>query len=195
MNTQRIGVDLDDVLIEFVDTFRIWYNQKFNTDFKYEDLNDFFLENVFNITKEQILELIFEFYVSPEQAAAPAVKGAVAGMQKLQELGYEVFVITARPEWSKEVTEVWLNTHFAGLYEAVYFVNHFGGGENKKKSEVCTELGLSIFVDDAIYNITEIIDNTQIKAILVDKPWNHQDPTPEGAKRVFSWEEIVENIK
>lgn len=67
-------------------------------------------------------------------------------------------------------------------------------GENKSKSEICGELGISIFIED---NSSYALDCAKkgIKVLLLDKPWNKNYEKHPNIIKVNSWEEILERLK
>ena len=73
--------------------------------------------------------------------------GAVEVVKKLQEMGHETYIITARGGYIKEMKEAALekfeekNLKFDGYYFQV-----------KDKGELCQEIGIDILIDDAIKN-------------------------------------------
>jgi uncharacterized HAD superfamily protein len=49
-----IGIDLDDVLLNFNDAFLDFHNSTYSTSNKREDITSFYLEEIWGISKEEI---------------------------------------------------------------------------------------------------------------------------------------------
>ena len=189
----RVGLDMDDVLMNFVGAFCDWHNKQFGTSLIREDVTSFQLE-VLSHDRQEIIECIRRFYGSPEHKAALPHSKAVEVVQKLQ-TSMEVFVVTSRPETAAPETYSWLKKHFPGLVNRVYFTRESLYTEQKiSKSEVCRQLALDIFVDDAPQYI-EDVSRTVPKPLLFDSPWN-RDFTPNACniQRVYGWDEVLHHI-
>lgn len=47
-------------------------------------------------------------------------------------------VVTSRQHVIQDVTLEWIDRHYAGLFQEVYFGNHFAlAGTSRKKSDIC----------------------------------------------------------
>lgn len=186
---KRYGFDLDDVILNFMESFRGFHNENYGTNHELEDYTDFYLENILGCTKEEIVKRVEVFYNSHEHKNANPVKGAVEVLKKLSDK-YELIIITAKPEELREQTIAWLNIHLPNIFSDVVFTNHFQGeGPKRNKGDVCLELGIEAFVDDAIHN-AENVASVGIPVLLLDTPWNRKFEETEFVKRVQNWEQI-----
>jgi hypothetical protein len=77
------------------------------------------------------------------QAAADCLAAAVAAAGAFETLcslsqGNDLVVVTSRQHVIQDLTLEWLDRHYAGLFEEVYFGNHFAlQGASRKKSDIC----------------------------------------------------------
>ncbi len=54
-------------------------------------------------------------------------------------------VVTSRQHIIQDVTLQWIDTHYPGLFDEVYFGNHFAlTGTSRKKSEICRSIGAHV---------------------------------------------------
>src|SRR4051812_18112092 len=120
-----IGVDLDDVLLQFTEHLLRFLNAKYGTRHQRKDSFDFKLERVWNESKELVDRKILEFYGSEAHAQAAPFPDAIPGIQKLKEAGHELHLITSKPDSLRAVTEKWLDAHFPGAFAGVHFMNEF----------------------------------------------------------------------
>jgi uncharacterized HAD superfamily protein len=106
-----------------------------------------------------------------------------------------LIVVTAREDAHIEITHAWLNLHLPDIFNSVIFTNHNHADATKrrKKSEVCKEQNIDVFIDDSMSNVLDVSSVVK-RVFLFDAPWN-QGELPENAERVFGWDEIVEKLK
>ena len=92
----KIGIDLDDVVLDFFPSFFDFYNRRYGVNFKISDVTSY---NIWEIgigrTKEEAVSFIDEFYESDDYDGIPFVEGSREG---LDELGRdnELLIITSR---------------------------------------------------------------------------------------------------
>ena len=112
---------------------------------------------------------------------APPSDGAVRGVALLQEAGWRVVGITARPAFLTDVTRGWLARHGLALED----VHHTDLG---RKSEVAARLGVTVTVEDNPHEaeqLAEVCDSW-----LLDRPYN-ADYQLARARRLRSWDDAV----
>lgn len=57
----KIGIDIDEVLAELTIGLIDFYNKKYDKNFKAMDINDIHLENFFNISNQEMSEVLEDF--------------------------------------------------------------------------------------------------------------------------------------
>jgi len=114
------------------------------------------------------------------------VKGAIEGVQELNELG-DVIVITHRPKTAVHDTLVWLSTMFdKAPLSGLVIQSHKG----QRKSDVRPQP--DVYIDDAIHNAEDILENTDKRIIVYDQPWNQSGPVShKRLARAYGWSEVV----
>lgn len=188
-----IGVDLDDILLDFMSPLCEWHNDVHQTAHSRDDYVSFDLSKVWNCSRSDANERVSNFYHSDHHKNAVPVAGAQTGLQALKE-NYRFVVITARAESMEREMRAWLDTHFGDLFDEVIFTNHYHGtGVKRNKSSVCLELGVSLFIEDALHNAHDVA-SVGIPVLLFDTPWN-QEVVSGLITRVSSWEDILVTIK
>jgi uncharacterized protein len=185
---KKIGIDMDDILMEFADNLFKFYNEKFGTNLSFHDACRYELDEIWKLPRDEAIRIVLDYYDSDIHHNSLPVNGAVDFIKKIKP-NAEIFIVTARPEKYREITMNWLLKHFPEMFNDVVFTGQYHGAvKPMKKSEVCKELGIEIFIDDALHNVRDVA-SAGIKTFLFDKPWNREE-TPENVKRVLSWEEI-----
>ncbi len=189
-----IGVDLDDVLKEFVGPFLGYYNHKKGTRWNKENITQYSFWNILGMTREEAIELVHGFYGTPEFCARRPIEGAIEGIDRLKEFG-ELVIVTGRAEYMEEMGWKEINELFPDKFRKIYSTNQFArdGYKHRKKSELCLEAKVSVLIDDSLSAAIDCA-SYDIEVLLFDQPWNQSKGLPGNVKRVYLWKEIVEEI-
>lgn len=191
---KRIGIDLDDVLLDLNTALCAYHNARHGTNFTREDVTDYDLWKMWSCSKEELFERVDDFYVSPEHRDAVPVAGAEAAIRILSE-DHDLFVVTAKPERLRGMTEEWIGRHFPGMFRELRFT---GGYQRRndgyvRKSELCRELEIRTFIDDALSNVEDLAPIMD-RMFLLDSPWNRREVHYDSVIRVFSWDDILRRL-
>lgn len=193
---RKIGIDFDDVLFAFNQSYTEHHNRMYGTDMSFDQITNFDMEKVWNIPMTEILPRIETFYNSEDHEKTNVLAGAAEAIQKLKET-YDLYVVTSRPDRMRDATVNWLSQNIPYLQNRVHFTNQFamneGEGNARNKSEVCKNLGIELFIDDAVMHARDI-SGAGIKVLLYDTPWNRKYKN-DDITRVHSWDEIVDTIE
>ncbi len=188
----KIGVDLDDILLDFTQGLFDWHNKNYGTSFKKSDRNHYIFDKLFDCTLDEAKKRTFDYDFSVDNTKSLPIPGAQVALKKLKK-DHEIYIITGRQEEVKDAIIAWLNIHYADLFDGIYFTNFFHGSKKMiQKSEVCKKIGIDVFIDDVVLNAEDVF-GTGAKVFLFDAPWN-QEKISDGIIRVSSWTEILEKI-
>ena len=133
------------------------------------------------------------FYTTPYFQNTEPVDGAREILEKLKNKN-KIYVITARGERAKEITEKWIGNNYPNIFDKIYFTNQFSQtGVKTTKAIVCDDLDIDIFIEDSLDFALECAKPNR-KVFLLDYPWNKTDKLPNGVTRVYSWKEIFELV-
>ncbi len=194
MKTLKIGVDFDDVLFGFNEGFAGFYNTLYGTSFTRSNVKQYGLHHTYGGTQEEVSLLIQKFLKSEEHKKVAPILGAKEHLQNL--IKHEFIIVSARSEQqSREVVTEWLNIHFPNFFQKIHLTGSVDKNAEhvKPKEGVALEYELDVFIEDSL-SVASRISAVGIPVILLDTPWN-QGEVPEGVTRVFSWAEIVQEIK
>lgn len=195
MKKKIFGVDFDDVLFDSNTSIAAFHNANYGTSYGREDNSDYFFEKLWGCSVEEVWRRIDEYSETEYHHNAPIIEGARAALQKLQTV-YDIVIVTSRPEEARPVTERWLEKNLPGFVEHIYFTGRFRGPSPVRvlKSDICKQVGISYFVEDAPHWIEDIALNAlETEIFLFDSPWNQKETSPR-AIRVHSWEEVVRKL-
>lgn len=185
-----IGIDLDDVLMDFCGPICAFHNSISGTSFTRDDLWSYNLDESWKCSEEESRKRVFDYYHSDNHKRALPVSGAVSAIENLSK-NNTLVIVTARPDVVSELTCAWINTHFPKRFTSIHFANYYHGDatRKRKKSDVCKELGVDLFIEDSLENALSIAENGT-PVLLLDSPWNKKKDLPESITRVYSWSEI-----
>jgi uncharacterized HAD superfamily protein len=194
MRRMRIGVDLDDVLADFVPALAVYHNEVYGTALTKESFWAYRFWDVLGITQEEAVKRVYDFLRSSQAKEIQSLQGSREAVEMLGR-EHELFVITARDESIAEMTMEWLTKHFVDLFSGVYFANHFSTTSvPKSKGDICNELGIDVVVDDSSENALDCVTADR-RVLLFSAPWNANAQLAENIERVFAWEDILKKIR
>ena len=59
-----IGVDIDDVILKVNEQMQAWHNREYNTNFRFEDITEYDLWNVWKCSREEAIKRVMTFFLS-----------------------------------------------------------------------------------------------------------------------------------
>ncbi|WP_251398382.1 hypothetical protein [Metabacillus litoralis] len=172
----RLGIDIDGTVTD-PRTFVPYLNKSFNKSLTYEDLNQYDLTKVLNITEEEFWVWMdkFEPIIYKEAPLALHAKN-VLNEWKHQ---HQLLFISARRKYLLDITHNWFKDQDIS-YHHIELVGSHDKLEAVKNNEI------SIFFEDKHDNACMISEEHQIPVILFNTPYN-QEPIPSGVIRVNDW--------
>jgi len=189
----KIAIDLDEVLGEVVGELLKWHNETKETRWTLGEVTKYRFSDCFDITRDEEKETVLEFWASGRLKNLPVVAGAREAVAELAR-NHQLFVVTARVEKLRDVTQNWLDRYFPNMFQKVVFANQYMSDEvGLAKGDICQELGCEVLIDDNTTNI-ESGWNKSLKLIIFNRPWNIYHRLPPSVMRVNNWNEIVQAI-
>ena len=188
----RIGLDIDNVLVDTIRPMISWHNIKYGTSYSREDITKFDYWKIFGLSMEQAIRDFHEMIREENDLITP-MPYAIENMEKLEM--HDKLAISSRSTCIKEETEKCLEKHFGKGIREIYLANGFGFGEGNvlTKSEIARKLEVELVVEDSMEEAREIA-KSGIKVFLYDSPWNQGIP-PHNVTRIYSWQDIVSRIE
>jgi len=196
-NKRRIGIDLDDVLADFHTPIMNYHNKMYGTSLKPEDFKTYSFNEVWGGTLEEAIRKVNDFQRSVYFSEISPILDSVTSIEALSKEN-ELFVVTSRPLFTRERTEMWLNKFFKDKFEGIsYSSNHYSRAENsgKTKSDICRDLGVSVLIDDSLDYLMQCLPLGITEILFGDYPWNQNGNLPSGIFRIKGWKEILKKLK
>lgn len=194
MLNETIAIDMDEVLSPFVFHLVNWYNQTYQTQFKFEQFTTYDFSTIWGGTKEQTVAICDSFHRSRKIEDIQPVAGAVAALTLLAQQ-FNLVLVTSRPLQHKDYTHSWIDHHLKDIFAEIILCNHWTAtGKAIKKSEVCKQIKAKYFIDDLPFYIEEVA-SCDIQCFLFGNyPWNKQPISKENVRRVAGWDDILNHL-
>jgi len=188
----KIGIDLDDVIVDYMGGFCKFYNYKHGTNFSISDFKSYHIWETIGGTRLQAISLVRKFYNSYLFDRLKLIRGAKEGVREIFN-NHDSEIITARFGYFKIKTERCLKKNFKDIDLRVFYPGFFNAAE--KKLRICQERGIELMIEDNKDYALKIARGG-IKVLLFDRPWNRDGEIKEGnIIPVKNWNEILEKIE
>jgi uncharacterized HAD superfamily protein len=184
---KKIAVDIDGVLANLMVPLLEYHNQRFDTNFRYEDVNTFDLGNIFGLTEEELIAFFNDFCDSVFFEKIQPLIDAQEGINSLSKT-HELSIVTARTDKLKEQIDGWLDQFYPNLFSKIHFAD-----KTKWKVEFCLEEDYSLLIEDDLRYANQCAEKG-IKVLLMNHPWNQEDNLHPNISRVNDWKEIGEHL-
>lgn len=188
----RIGIDIDEVLCETERGFLAFYNSRYGTDYKHEQMIEYSFGRSFGVSEDEEKSLLDAFFASDNFINAGTIPGSKEAVVKLSQ-DNEMYAISSRPTALMQTTMTWIGVHFPNCFKEVILTDsHYD--DSVTKSDICEDKGLKFLVEDQI-RYAEGCAEVCPTVYLMDKPWNQAKLKKKNIIRVKSWEEIMAHEK
>ncbi len=198
MRKLKIGADADDFMLEFTDGFYEFCKKIYGHSVKRRDVTTYDFWKVLGVTRDESRGLIDEYYTHPMFMETEPIPGAVLAMRELKADGHELFVITSRPDFAREVTFRQFDKHFQGIFKDIFFsynIHALRGGMTKK--EICEAQRIDVFGDDSRDYVADCAVPGRLSCLYSHEgtPWNLKPIEDEEAKGIFRFSQFPEFVK
>lgn len=178
MEKRRFGIDIDGTVTS-PESIIPFMNQKFNLNITLNDIKQYDLDVLVNISKEEFAKWFNE--VEPMiYKESPIAHGAKEVLNRWKH-EHELYFISARSSHLMDVTISWFQQHDLSYHHIELIGSH-------DKISTAKKYKVDIFFEDKHDNAVTIHEACKIPVILFDTPYN-RDPIPEGVIRVANWQE------
>ena len=178
---KKFGLDIDGTVTD-PETFVPYLNKHFNKSLTLDDITEYDLTSVLNISEQQFWKWMGEYepIIYSEAKLAPYVENTLHEWTKHHDLIY----ITARRKHLTDITQNWFKTRSLPF-------DHIEMVGAHDKLEAVRNHQVDIFFEDKHDNAVMIAEEFQIPVILMDTPYNRL-PVPKNVIRSHSWMEAKE---
>nr|WP_106779710.1 HAD family acid phosphatase [Lysinibacillus timonensis] len=180
----RFGFDIDDTLINLREHAFHIYNRKLNQNIGldvFRQLRTVEIHEAFGLTKEDggkmWTSLLEEIYFTD----CPPFEGSVELLNKLEDMGHEIFYITSRPKSYCIRTRQWMKDQGFPVKEEHFYC----GMQDDEKINIIKELDLDYYFDDkpAVLNT---LKDVNLNIFVKDQSYNQHYNIP----RIKEWSDF-----
>lgn len=182
----RIGIDIDDTIMDTYDYLQPYIAEYFNVDINELKSRNISYSNLPEEWKSEEIGFCKKYYdtVVPD---TPIKIDAAQYIKKIKQLGHSVFVITARDD--RLYTNAYKTTSEQLLANGIVYDKLICTFD---KAQACIEEKIGLFIDDSITNCKKV-QSMGIPVLLFNSKGNVHIKT--DLNRVDSWKEIYRSIK
>ncbi|KAI9489285.1 hypothetical protein BDB00DRAFT_770854 [Zychaea mexicana] len=202
LQRKTVAVDLDQTLAHTLEAMVLWHNQVYNTSYTLADFNTYDFHKVWGGSVQDTHAKVREFYESSHfEQIQPIHDFALEALKMLKKRKFTLVIITSRQQFIAEETKKFVDKHYPGIFESIYFCNlGLSDAEqleyvSKPKSAICQEIGVDVLIDDNLDHAVDCAGLEDIEVLLYDRKgqyrWNHTSISSSGSKGISSWKEII----
>ncbi len=186
--TLRIGVDVDDVLVESLPGYLTAFRSYFGREVKIEDAAWEIFPRYPEISADEMGRFFAKLDEMDFLGTRPFHPEAATAMQALARAGHRLVVVTGRLQEHRHYTQRLLRSvGIAELFEAL--VHRNGEAAAEYKPRVVRERRLEVLIDDELH-VAVATARVPVPVLLFDRPWN-RGALPGGITRVTSWPQVL----
>ncbi len=186
-----VGVDVDDVVTDFVNPLLEFVNKTRSTRFSYEQVYCYNLWEVWGCTRDESIEIVRDFYRSPQFDSLPIIPGTAEALKTIAQKHTLTF-ITSRFAEAIPKTPIWFDRYCSLPKPRIIYCGEYQSGRDVAKADICLQEGIDCIIEDNAKYALECAQKG-IKTILFNRPWN-QNIEHENIHRVKKWAEALELI-
>ncbi len=190
----KIGIDLDEVLADFLPALIEYHNATYGTFLAREQFQSYKFWEVWGGTREDAIQKVYDFHKTSYFKNIKPVVGSQEAVGILKQ-NNDLVVITSRQDDVTKATKNWIAQYFSDIFSDIYFANHYSqNGGSTTKRQICDSAGIDLLIEDSPEYALECLDSRR-KVLLLDCPWNKRSSElPHGIYRVNSWNDILNSI-
>lgn len=192
-----IYVDMDDVLCQAARHFLVVVEREFGKKIDYEQLTNFDVGHSCGLRPDQRDELYRIVHQPDELLKMTPIAGALPVLNKWQDEGFEIAIVTGRPPNTYEPSIAWLAKHGVP-YSSFTVVDKYARFATANTEAISlAELTAQRFcwaVEDSLPMAQYLAKEMRLPVALIDCPWNRADAAPAQVSRYPDWPAIAAGI-
>jgi len=191
-----IGFDMDEVLADLLGPLILFHNNEYGTSLTKQSFTSYSLAEAAGCTLDESTERICKFFRSTYFYNVNPIQDSQEGVAVIVDRYGKQPIITARPDIITSETIDWAHSHYPEMFSSVNLTNQWHGeGTERRKSQVCKELGVDIMIDDSPSHAYDCADEEIDVLIFGNYRWNQNVDQHPKIVRVPSMPEAFEWIK
>lgn len=189
----RIAIDLDDVLAPTGVALIDHYNDCTGRQLPYGDTTTYDYWRGQGVSDPEAVVIVQDY----ELAGYPGLKPfpeADIGLHRLASDGFDLAIVTARPERFRHITEAWVSRYFSGVFSDIVMTgNKYTSTTHVPEHVACAAMGALALIDDQPKHIAGVVDAGITGILFGEYPWQPND-APKGALRARDWNDVSNHL-
>ncbi|MFH1211723.1 MAG: hypothetical protein V1659_02220 [Candidatus Woesearchaeota archaeon] len=199
---KTIAFDIDDVLLNWLDSFIAFHNKFYGTRLTRGDFKRYSVADTLKVGLREEFARILKFEATDYFRQMPALEGAAEGLAELRQYldsSRRFISVTSRSKGTESITKRLIELYFPGMFlnKDIFIAGcarNSGKDGFRPKSGICLENNVGIVVEDSLANAIELTC-TGIHVVLFRHPTNQYEFRHPLIHRAESWPEIVDRVK
>ncbi|HEY2919127.1 MAG TPA: bifunctional metallophosphatase/5'-nucleotidase [Candidatus Binatia bacterium] len=191
---RTIYVDMDDVLCQAARHFLVIVEREFGKRIAYEQLTNFDVGQSCGLQPDECEELYRIVHRPDELLSMAPVSDAIAVLERWEERGFEIAIITGRPPETFETSIEWLTKHRVPFHSLTVVDKYSRFPTEQTGAMSLSELAARRFcwaVEDSLLMARYLAGEMKVPVALIDCPWNQTDTEHVGVGRYRHWQAIA----
>jgi hypothetical protein len=191
---RTIYVDMDDVLCQAARHFLVIVEREFGKRIAYEQLTNFDVGQSCGLQPDECEELYRIVHRPNELLSMAPVSDAIAVLERWEERGFEIAIITGRPPETFETSIEWLTKHRVPFHSLTVVDKYSRFATEQTGAMSLSELAARRFcwaVEDSLPMARYLAGEMKVPVALIDCPWNQTDTEHVGVGRYRHWQAIA----
>ena len=190
----KIGVDLDDVLADFLSALIEYHNDTYRTSLTRDQFQSYRFWETWGGTKEEAIQKVYDFHKTQYSKSIKPIAGSQEAIRILKS-DNDLCVITAKQDEIVDTVRAWVPKQYSDAFSDIFFANHYSqNGSSRTKKQICDSNDVVLLIEDSLDYALECLSPKRT-ILLLDSPWNKCSGLPQGIYRVHSWNEILDTIE
>ena len=108
----KIGIDIDEVLADYLCALLLFHNERYGSSLQREDFFVYRWWEIWGGTREEAIQKREVFEKTTEYMNISPIEGSQEGVAHLARF-HELHIVTSRPDYLRETSHAWLEKHFS----------------------------------------------------------------------------------
>lgn len=196
MQKPIIAIDCDDVLASSAEAFLQFSNDRWGTRLTIEDIDEDW-SKMWQIDEAETEVRAKEYHASGIISDYRHYDEALPVLEWLAQR-YTLVVATSRNASINSETIAWIEKHYHGIFESIYFsgiyddFSRLDTAHLLTKSDLLQQIGASYLIDDQPKHCISAVEHGMQSILFGDYPWSNAHNLPAGATRCLDWNDVRE---
>ena len=190
----RIGIDIDNVIVEIVPPLLPEMNKIFGTKLSYKDIYMYDFHTILGISEVEMREKFWKKkkLIKKLFMAAKPVRGVQKAIKYLSK-NHEIILVTDRPREFMSITTKWLSKWSIPRTEIKHMIGGIKGKHTYAEFQKIHGLGFDVFIEDKLEDVILLTRHCS-RVFLYKRPWNVTKNAAKSFVCVNNWEEIIKKV-